>query len=82
MTINAARCSVLTKTNRLHIVDSWVREVGVIPDVKEVGGEPELLAFGDLNVLDQGEIPVLLKRAAVDVPPQITKQRYAAIAAS
>src|SRR6266699_1019308 len=57
--------------NGFHVVDRRIREVDVIPDVKEVSGEPQALSLGDLDILDQREVPVLLERATVDVAAQI-----------
>ena len=36
-------------------------------DPEEVGGETEILFLGELEVLDEREIPVLLEWPAVDV---------------
>src|ERR1700755_2362458 len=63
--------------NGFHVVDRRIREVDVIPDVKEVGGEPQALSLGDLDILDQREVPVLLERATVDVPAQVPEGRGA-----
>src|SRR5258708_6370124 len=62
------------------VVEGWVGEVGVIPDVEEVRGETELLAFGDLKVLDQRKVPVLLERAAIDVSSEIAEERDGTVA--
>src|SRR5215470_3730717 len=42
------------------VVDSRVREVGMVPDVEKVGAEAERVALGEVEVLDQREVPVLL----------------------
>ena len=62
------------------VVDGRVGEVGVIPDVEEIRGETELLAFGDLKVLDQRKIPILLERAAIDVSSEIAEESYSTVA--
>src|SRR5437660_5419562 len=63
--------------NGFHVVDRRIREVDVIPDVKEVGGEPQTLPLRDLDILDQREVPVLLERATVDVPAQVSESSCA-----
>src|SRR5713226_3403001 len=50
-----------------------VAEVRMVPDVEEVRGKPQTLTLGDLEILDQCEVPVLLRRAAKDVAPEIAK---------
>src|SRR5581483_5422896 len=58
-----------------HIGDGWIREVGVVPKVEEVRGEPELLALGEL------EVPVLLVRSAVDIAAEVSEKSNHAISA-
>src|SRR5437899_6833898 len=50
-----------------------VAKVRMVPDVEEVRGKPQTLTLGDLEILDQCEVPVLLRRAAKDVAPEIAK---------
>ena len=56
-----------------HVGESRIGEVRVIPDVKEIRSEPQLLPLGNLEVLDQREIPVLLSRPAECVAAQISE---------
>jgi hypothetical protein len=45
----------------------------MVPQVEEVGREPEFLTLVDLEVLQHGKVPVLLERTAVDVTAEISK---------
>src|ERR1700730_9833465 len=51
----------------------------MIPDVEEIRGEAQLLAFGDMEILDQRKIPVLLEGSAINIAPQIAERRGAGI---
>src|SRR5207248_6686757 len=66
----------------LHIIDRGIREVCVIPDVEEVRRKAQGLLLRQLEILDEGEVPILLVRAAVDVPAEIAEESYCAIASS
>src|SRR5690242_6952936 len=68
------------RSRDFHVVYRWIRKVRVIPDIEEVGGKPQVLLFGDLEILDQREIPVLLVRSAVNVAAKISKESYYAVA--
>ena len=56
-----------------HVGERWVAEVRMVPNVEEVGREPQLLPFGDLEVLHQREVPVLLARASERVASEVSK---------
>src|SRR6267378_504852 len=56
-----------------------VREVGMVPDVEEIRREAQGLPLRQPEVFDEGKIPVLLVRSAVDVAPKIAEQRRAEI---
>src|SRR5271168_3257531 len=51
--------------------DRGIGEVRMIPNVKEVGGEAEVLPLFHMDVLDQREVPILLKGPAVGITLQI-----------
>src|ERR1700730_2465215 len=65
--------SDLIMRNALHVVDRWIAEVRVVPNVEEVGRKSQLLPLGQLDILDQRKIPVLLVRSAENVPAQIAE---------
>ena len=48
-------------------------EIRVIPQVEKVGRKAQVLPFAKLDVLDQREIPVLLKWTAIDVAAEIAE---------
>src|SRR2546429_6120518 len=52
----------------------------MIPNVEEVGGEPQRLSFRQLEILDEGKVPVLLTRTTESVPAEIAEIRGAEIA--
>src|SRR5579859_3481610 len=56
-----------------HVVDRGIAEVGVIPDIEEVGGEAQGLALGDVEIFDEREVPVLLAGTAEDVAAEIAE---------
>ena len=64
----------------LYIINRGIGEVRVIPDVEKVRREPDILTLGDLEVLDEREVPVLLIRSTVDVAAQIAKRSDRAVA--
>lgn len=64
---------------RLDVGYRGVGEVGVIPDVEEIGGEADLLALADVEILDQRRVPVLLERAAVKVATEVAEARGAEV---
>src|SRR5438309_11657584 len=45
--------------NALNVVDRWIAEVRVVPNVEEVGRKSQLLALGQLDILDQRKVTVL-----------------------
>ena len=57
----------------LDVGDGGIAEVGVVPDVEEVGGKTDGVALGQLEILDEREIPILLRRAAVNVASEVAK---------
>ena len=59
--------------NALHVVDRWIAEVRVVPNVEEVGRKSQLLPLGQPDILDQRKVPVLLVRSAENVPAEIAK---------
>src|SRR6267143_699361 len=65
----------------LHIRDGRIRKVRVVPNVEEVRREPQLLPLGDLDVLEQREVPVLLVRTPIDIPAQVCEQCHYPITA-
>src|SRR6266446_5773557 len=53
-------------TGDLHVrgrAVAGVREVGMVPDVEEVRREAQGLPLGQLEILEEGKIPVLLARS-------------------
>ena len=60
---------------------SWVCEVRVVPNVKEVSGEPKALPLCDLEVLEQRKVPVLLAWAAIDIASKVAEDGDAAVTA-
>ena len=66
--------------NCFHVVDGRIREVRMIPDIKEIRCEPELLVLGNLEIFYQREVPVLLKRPTIDVTAEIAKKGDRAVA--
>ena len=57
----------------LDVRDRGVGEVGVVPDVEEVGSEADFLTFANLEIFDDGSVPVLLERAVVEVPAEVAE---------
>ena len=62
-----------------HVIDGRIGEIGVVPNVEEVGCKADLVALIDLKILDQREVPILLIRPAVDVATKVAKSRCAGI---
>src|SRR6266404_6515539 len=62
-----------TRQIRLDIGHCRVGEIDVIPQVKEVGGEAQVLALLDREMLDQRKIPVLLEWTTIDVAAQVAE---------
>ena len=80
--------TAISDTNRLRIADGGfniadrrIGEVRVIPNVEEISREAEALPLRDLEILDEGEIPVLLVGSTIDVPAKIAERRHRPIAA-
>src|SRR5215831_5367580 len=63
----------------LDIRNCWISEVGVIPDIEKISREPKRLPFSQTEVLDQGEIPVLLERTMVNISSEIAEIRSAEV---
>src|SRR6266478_356004 len=59
--------------NALHVVDRWIAEVRVVPNIEKVGREAQRLPLRQLEILDEGKVPVLLVRPAENVPAEIAK---------
>ena len=57
-------------------------EIRMIPQVKEIGGEAQILPLGKSKALDQGEIPVRLERSSVDVAAKIAEAGGAVVGVS
>src|SRR5579863_3688184 len=53
--------------------DRGIAEVGVVPDVEEVGGKADGVALGQMEILDEREIPILLPRAAIDIAAEVAE---------
>ena len=51
----------------------------MVPDIEEVRGEAEFLAFADLEILDQRSIPVLLERTVVEIAAKISETSGAVV---
>src|SRR2546425_4313920 len=62
-----------------HVIDRRIGEIGVVPNVEEVGCKADLVVLIDLKILDQREVPILLVRPAVDVATKVAKSRCAGI---
>src|SRR5579859_3043325 len=67
------RTGDLAEAAPFHVGERWIGEVGVIPNVKEIGSEPQLLPLGEPEVLDQREVPVLLVRPSESVAPEVSE---------
>src|SRR5258706_7986639 len=59
--------------NALHVVDRWIAELRVVPNIENVGREGQRLPLRQLEILDEGKVPVLLVRPAENVPAEIAK---------
>ena len=57
----------------LDVGDGGVAEVRVIPNIEEVRCEAEFLAFGNLEVLENGRVPILLERTVVNITAQVAE---------
>ena len=62
-----------------YVRESGVAKVGVIPNVEEIGREPQFLPLSELKVLHQREVPVLLSRPAECVASKISETRCAEV---
>src|SRR5271154_6341891 len=75
--LDQSRCSHRTgdsaEVAAFHVGESRVGEVGVVPNVKEISSEPQFLPLGNLEVLDQREVPVLLPWSAEGVASQVSE---------
>jgi len=74
--LNQPRCAhggnnFAKRAGILHVRYSRTGKVYMIPNVKEVGSEAQAVALGDSEILDEGEIPVLLPGTAKNVAPEI-----------
>src|SRR5258708_34967482 len=49
----ATRSSNGAGRNRFHVVDRWIREVRVVPDVEEVRREPQIESLREMEVFQQ-----------------------------
>src|ERR1700739_4025472 len=66
-------------TARFHVRYRGIRKVGMVPDVEEVCRETQTVAFGQLEILLERKVPVLLERATKGITAQISKQGYAGV---
>src|SRR6516162_9398219 len=66
---------------RLDVVDRWIGEVRVVPHVEEVRSEAQIEAFGDREVLQDREVPILLVGSAESVAAEVAEDRHASVAA-
>ena len=66
--------------NGFDVVDRWISEICVVPDVEEIRREMKALVLGDRESLNQRKIPVLLKRSAVNVAAEIAEDCYGSVA--
>src|SRR6267143_2287956 len=57
----------------LDVGHGWVAEVRVIPNIEEVRGQAEFLTFGNLEVLENGRVPILLERTVVKITAQVAE---------
>src|SRR5271167_159718 len=73
------RTGDLSEIAPFHVSESRIGEVCVIPNVKEIGSESQLLPLGNLEVLDQREVPVLLTRPSEGVASQVSEAGSAEI---
>ncbi len=71
---SAGPCQIL-----LVIGDQRSSEVRMIPQVKEVRSEAQVLSLGELEVLDEREIPVLLEGAAINISAEIAESSGAIV---
>src|ERR1700747_2534502 len=61
----------------LEVSGCRISKVGVIPEIEEIGGEAQILALGQAEVLDEREIPILLERSAIDITTERAELRRA-----
>src|SRR6266403_665423 len=59
----------------LNVRHCRIREVGVVPNIKEIRREAQFLPLGQTKILQHREVPVLLMRSAIDVASEIAEQR-------
>ena len=57
----------------LDVGHGWVAEVGVIPNIEEIGRETKFLMLGNSEVLENGRIPILLERTVVKITAQVAE---------
>ena len=60
-------------TGVLNVSRRRIGKVRVIPDIEEVRREAKLVTFRDREVLDQGEVPVLLEWSTVEISPHVAE---------
>ena len=65
---NLAKCAGV-----FNIVERGAGKISEIPDIKEIRRKAKGLFFPKPEVLDQGEVPVLLERPAVNVATEVAK---------
>src|SRR5260370_18829673 len=63
----------------LDVGHGWVAEVGVIPNIEEIGRETKFLLLGDSEVLENGRIPILLERTVVNITAQLAQSGRAEV---
>src|SRR5438445_5008500 len=64
-----------------HVVNRRIGKIGMVPHVEEVGGKAELVPIGNLKVLDQRKVPILLVRPAIDIATKVSKNGHGAVPA-
>ena len=60
-------------TDGLHVGHSRVCEIGMVPKIEKVRGEAQGLALREFEIFDEGEVPVLLERTAVDIAAEVSE---------
>jgi hypothetical protein len=65
----------------LHIGKRRAAENRVIPNIKHIGRKANLLAFVEREILDDGDVPILLKGAPIDVAAQRAEARGGSVVA-
>ena len=86
--LDQTRCSDRTgnfakravRSDGFHVGDRRIAKVGVVPHVEKVRREAQVLPLGELEILNQREVPVLLAGAAERVSGKVAEARGAEVA--